>query len=156
MKPPSRTALLLSSILAGLLLAGVMSWQTGIRRRQYTERNGEFEQKYRRPVDALRLAQDAVNDRFRNNGNNLTEIKNSAPVAAKKTVVQQDATSLAAVILQGISWGLEKPVAMVNSKVYQKGDCIGGFTVEEIRARSILLSSPDGTETEITLIKSIL
>jgi hypothetical protein len=158
MKIPSRTTMLLSAVLAGILLAGAILWRAESRHQQYSEKDGRFEQKYRLTVNALRLAQDSVKDRFRNNCSSLKEVKNPVPVpvAVKETGVQQQvAPASAPIILQGISWAEERPVAMINGKVYLAGDQIDNFTVNEIRSHSILLSAPDGTKTEIKLIEDI-
>lgn len=157
MKVPSRTSILIFTVLSGLLLAGVILWRAEIRHRQYSETNGHFEQKYRMPVNALRLAQDAVNACFRNNGTGLTEVKNPAPpVIVKEHSTQPAEVTQAApqpIMLQGISWAQEKPVAMVNGKVYQAGDRIGDCTLEEIRTRSILIRDAGGKDIEIKLME---
>ncbi|MFA6172524.1 MAG: hypothetical protein WC701_02465 [Kiritimatiellales bacterium] len=158
MKAPSRTAMLSCLVPAGLLLAGVIVWQTECRRRQYAGSNGHFEQQYRLPVSTLRLAQDAVKDRFRNAGRDFTEIKNPAPApaAVKESGGLPPADAPAPVVtLQGISWTQERPVAMINGKVYLEGDPVDSFTVKEIRGRSILLRDADGKDIEIKLMETV-
>ncbi|HNX52126.1 MAG TPA: hypothetical protein PLD51_00355 [Pontiellaceae bacterium] len=157
MKAPSRTAIILSSLLTGLLLSAVFFWRSETNSRRYAGNNGYFEQKYQLPVKTLRLAQDAVKESFHNNGTGLVEIKNPAPVSAAKEAGLQQAAQPSEfsgpVKLQGISWAQEKPVAMISGRVYQTGDRFGDCTVQEIRTRSILLRDAGGTDIEIKLME---
>lgn len=156
MKVPSRTSILIFTVLSGLLLAGVILWRVEVRHRQYSKTNGQFEQNYRMSVNALRLAQDAVRVCLRNNGTGLTEIKNPAPPAAVKEQSVRPAEIPPVpqpVMLQGVSWAQAKPVAMVNGKVYQAGDRIGDCTLEEIHTRSIIMRDAAGKDIEIKLME---
>jgi hypothetical protein len=59
------------------------------------------------------------------------------------------------VLLQGISWSRENPLAMINGKVYQSGDRIGEFTLEEIQANTIRLRDDAGKTVEIQLMMEV-
>jgi hypothetical protein len=153
MNVPSRTVVILISVLAGLLLAGTILWRYESRGRQYRTANGHFEQKYRSSVNDLRLAQEAINACFQKNDAILDGVKKPVPVIVKETAVPAAAGTHNPVILQGISWG-DHPVAMIGGKVYQTGDRIQDFTLEEIRIRSIVLRGSNGAGTVIKLMEA--
>ena len=156
MNIPSRPAVVLLSVLAGLLLAGAILWRYEIFRRQNFVENRRFDQKCLSSLNDLRLAQDAMNACFLKNSTKVIEVKNPASGVIKKA--SAPATGVPApvasepITLRGISWG-DNPVAMINGKVYQTGDRINDCTLEEIRALSILLRGPDGKAIVIKLME---
>jgi hypothetical protein len=158
MKVPSRSAVILFSVLAGLLLTIGIFWQYEQRRHQYLAEKGQFEQRYLSSITDLRLAQDKLNACFRKNGTIFIEVKKPAPVLKKETAAPAaDVPALAAqdpILLQGISWGAEKPVAMIDGKVYQEGDRVRDCTLEGIRIRSIVLRDSNGVRTVIKLMEA--
>ena len=58
-----------------------------------------------------------------------------------------------AFVLQGISWSADRPLVMIDDKLYKEGDSIGGYTIQQISPQAIILRDADGAQQEITLIK---
>jgi len=53
--------------------------------------------------------------------------------------------------LRGVAWHASRPVAFIDEHALERGDPIGAFRVQEITARSVTLSDPQGRQRVLKL-----
>lgn len=132
-------------VMAALMLAGGGFWNE-IVRRHHAGKNGQFSRDCRASIHDLCQSMNYVRNCFPKTGQTYLKIKNR-PVAPE--AARTGSGTSKPVILQGISWQADKPVAFINGNIYQAGEQVGEYTLETIDRNSILISDGAGTITEI-------
>jgi hypothetical protein len=151
MKLPSKADWWLIVIAIFLLLAGGFLWNISLRRTRYARGNEQFVLQYREKMTALQTETDAVEKRFAHNRAELPEITSRPEPETEAVAVRRPVP--VSIRLQGISWQKDRPIAMINEKVYQAGAQIGDCTLEEIKIDAVRLRDSTGTVIEIKLME---
>jgi hypothetical protein len=131
-----------------LLLTGLMIFQDV--RRKNIVKSTRFSEQYARVIDKLRGSTDSVQKKMRRN-----EVVTAVVVEISREPApgQRVAGKNRSFVLQGISWSVDKPLVMIDDKLYKEGDSIGGYTIEKIFQQAIILRGADGAQRKITLLK---
>lgn len=90
-----------------------------------------------------------LEEQFKNNRPQIEWIRDPFQFPQKKTVTK---TGVAGLILTGIIYDKELPVAVINDVIVHKGDTIEGAVVKEIGSNSVVLEKEGGLYT-LELIK---
>ena len=119
------------------------------RKRQVSLENGQFEAHYISAVEKLSgqmqgiLRKRSINIAI----DGLQDPEPAAPAAPAPEVKP----SIENLKLSGIYWSPKKPMAQINGTVCRPGDIVGGFTVERIDSRQVVLRDPDGNTQTLGL-----
>lgn len=154
MRERSRSAENLLWMLVGLAVAVGVIWYSTSVLKQLATRNELIEQNYVSAALSLRTATEDVRHRMEEN---RAIVLGAEPprVIEPNTTGSPPARPLdaspAPLLLQGISWNPDKPLALINHRVFQTGDRAGSYTIKEIRPRSIVAATDSGTEIEFKL-----
>lgn len=137
-----------------LLAAALLAWNYMNHRRQQRVEAGHLTDQYETVMQALRGDIQAVERRMEQNAQyNRTSVAEEV-----SSVVAPAATGTAErvetdIVLQGISWNSELPLAMINNRLYKAGDKIGDSTIITILPQGMILRNAAGEEKEIRLVK---
>ncbi|MEI7850668.1 MAG: hypothetical protein WCH86_02435 [Kiritimatiellales bacterium] len=142
--------MILAAGAALLLLTGLIMFQDV--RRQNMVNSKRFAEQYERVIQQLRGNMDSVQKKMRRN-----EVMTSVVVEVSRepTPGMKVAEKNRAFVLQGISWSADRPLVMIDDKLYKAGDSIGGYTIQQISPQAIILRDADGAQQKITLIKEV-
>lgn len=144
MRIHARTLIFLAACAALLVLAvRLVNY-----RRQHTVDTGAFALSYETAVQKLRAQTVALSRKMAQNGAYdpaLIAVPELPPVDKPAAAVP----SVERLVLQGVSWSIEMPLALINDKLYKTGDRLGGFTIETILPYSVIVRNADGAATEI-------
>ena len=136
-----------------LLAAALLAWNYMNHRRQQRVEAGHFADQYEAVIQALRSDIQAVDRRMEQNAQyNRTSVAEevaSVALATTGTAARVEAD----IVLQGISWNSDLPLALVNNRLYKAGDPIGSSTVIAVLPHGMILRNATGVEKEIRLEK---
>jgi hypothetical protein len=132
-----------------LLLAGWIGVQEV--RRQNVVKSTRFIEQYAGVVQQLRGNMDSVQKKMRMN--EVAIPASVAEVLPEPVPILTMAEKDRIFVLQGISWSVESPLVMIEDRIYKPGDQIGGFTIQEILPRAVILRNANGVQSELTLIR---
>lgn len=151
MRPLSKTDIWLFIVIAVFLLTGAGLWNELVRLRHAGE-GGNFTEVYRTSVQNLRQAMGSVHKCFLKNHPTVIEIPQTRSRSSAPT---ETADSAAPLLLQGISWQQEMPLAMINDQIYRKGQQIGEYELADILPDRVRLREASGNVKELKLLKEI-
>jgi hypothetical protein len=150
MKIHSKTVI----VTAVLLAAAVLVWRYNNSRRQQRIEAGLFTGQYETVIRKLRDGIRMVDRRMTQNGQYDPTLFTAPAVVHEETFASGTAEKgEASIVLQGISWNSDMPLAMINNRLYKTGDQIGTSTIVRIMPYGLILRSAVGTESEIRLVK---
>ena len=140
--------MIMASGAALLLLTCLIIFQNAHRKNE--GKIARFSEQYMRVIQQLRGDIDSVQKKVSRN-----EIVASVVVEVNREPApgQKIAGKDRSFILQGISWSADRPLVMIDDRLYKQGDQIGGYTIQQISQQSIILRDADGAQQKITLIK---
>jgi hypothetical protein len=150
MRMPSRTVLILLASVIILLLATVSFLYYANWRMQRDVETGEFEQQYAEVIDQLNSSMGEIQSKLSRTGHDVA-VLNLTKRSQNATRTGGNTTS--GIILQGIFWQKEAPLSMINDRIYEVGEQIGGWTLKEITPDSILLEGGNGKTQTIRLME---
>jgi hypothetical protein len=151
MKMPSKAILnLISGVFITLLTAVLFFYYTTWRMKN-TIGTGEFKQQYISVVEQLNEAMDSAQKK-------VEPIDKTTPLLAySQTSTSGNASSnngSLGIVLQGIFWSEHTPLAMLNDRIYQVGEQIGGLTLKEIKPNLIRLEDGTGNTREMKVMEA--
>lgn len=153
MKIPSRYLLMAASAAALLLLVVLFAFQEVSRRS--IVKGTRFNEQYSGVIQQLRERIDSGQKKMKRNAVTIpavvVELVAESAARPDPASVQQVFEKDRTFVLQGISWSADKPVVMIEGRNYKTGDALGGFIIQGILPRSIILRDADGALREITL-----
>jgi len=136
-----------------LLLAGLYIFKEA--RRQSAAGNVRFTEQYAGVIRQINGDLDSVQKKMK--GNVIVVPALVAEVSSEPAAVQPPVTQVVEkdriIVLQGISWNEDRPLVIIEDRIYKTGDRIGRFTVQKISPQSITLRDADGVLQEIALIR---
>jgi len=150
MKIHARTVI----VTAVLLAVAVLAWRYANSRRQQRIEAGLFTRQYETVIRNLREGVQMVDRRMTQNGQYDPTLFTAPAVMPEESSASGTAENGdVPIVLQGISWNNDMPLAMINNRLYKSGDQIGASTIVRIMPYGLILRSAVGVESEIRLVK---
>ena len=144
--------MILASGAALLVLAGLIIFHDV--RRQNLVKSRQFAEQYERVIEKLHGNMDSMQKKMRRNGvatSVIIEVSREPAPAPGPKVVEKTRSF----VLQGISWSADRPLVMIDDKLYKAGDRIGGYTIQQISPQDIILRDAGGAQQKISLMKEV-
>ena len=150
---PSRAVCIIASGIAALLLAAALIFQYINRNMQKDVETGAFEKQFTLAINSLNQAVTSVQRQIAGNTPGADQQVKTEPVQKPviNTVVDERE-----IVLQGISWTADVPIALVDGRIYQVGDVIGKFTLVRITTDTVFLEDKNGESKQIQLMEDPL